>query len=210
MKSLVNHPLVERWLAQGVIEDQFYRWTWFMPALLEAVHGALDGAGLQGTLDEKRAGPAFFEWARAVEQSESYAGHDPMDHAYYICGRLLRCLLHAQAVQMKVPTTDDAVPESASGSALAREWPEGYVLLSFVCSLLEAYRQLRHGAPLDWQAQRFDQHWHSFRENVAEDADRAGPFLDFFLGLEPVWDYPTMPQRRPGTAARQGAHLATC
>ena len=75
--------------------------------------------------------------------------------------------------------------------------------MGFVCTLLQAYRLNLEAGPMDWQEERFQAHWRSFRENVAEDVDCAGPFLDFFLGLEPVWDYPMTPTKRP--AALQAA-----
>lgn len=192
MKYPVNKTFVERWRAQRATDGAVYRWSWFMPALQDFVSETLSRTGLNGELEIAVAGPAFFEWVRMVEQCEAYAKQQAIDHAHYVCGRLLRCLLHMHPLRIQ----GDAACLSEQGSSMQKEWPQGYVLMSFVCTLLETYRQQLGAGPLVWDEERFERHWHSFRENVAEDADSAGPFLDFFLGLEPVWEYPTTPSKR--------------
>lgn len=198
MSALVQSAWVDRWLAQHACCGPVYRWSWFMPVLQEFTDQALQALGQRGTLDPIGAGAAFFNWARMTEQCSAYAHEQPVDHAHYVCGRLLRCLLHARAFQMEAGLSPSA---DAAPLPMAQEWPEGHVVLSFVLTLLQTWRLELGAGPLDWQDARFAQHWRSFRENVAEDADRAGPFLDFFVGLEPIWEYPTVPAKRPALRA---------
>jgi len=202
MTSLVDAALAERWCASSATDTSVYRWAWFVPAFSSFAAEALARAGRSGVIDEARVGRAFFEWVSMVEQSEAYARLQPVDHAHFICGRLLRCLLAAQPLRV------EAVAQLGNGiqavaPSLQQQWPECDVLLGFVCTLLQAYRLKLAAGAMDWQEARFQAHWRSFRENVTEDADSAGPFLDFFLGLEPVWDDPRTPAKRP--AALQAA-----
>jgi hypothetical protein len=189
MNNPVDAALARQWSQASVTRKQVYHWAWFMPAFQSYAESALARAGLSGEVNDTLAGRAFLEWVCIAEQCASYARVQPVDHAHYLCGRLLRCLLQARPVLLH---------DSASGpQAPAASWPEGHMLLGFVCTLLEAYRLELSAGPLQWQASVLDRHWLSFRENVAEDADLAGPFLDLFLGLEPVWEFPISPTNRP-------------
>lgn len=196
MKSLVDHALAEHWWKSGALEASVYRLPWFLPTFSSFASGVFSRNKLRGNVDEASVGRAFFEWAGIVEQSEHYASVDPVDHAHYVCGRLLRCLLFARPLRIEpaVIAPGDDAPDANSLPSL---WPEGHVSLAFACTLLQAFRMQCEAGPVDWQASRFDSHWRSFRENAAEDPDCAGPFLDFFLGLDPVWDYPVTPTKRP-------------
>ena len=196
MKSLVDNAQAQAWLTEQLTQARVYRWAWFMPAFQSFTLRTLGRLGLSGHVDEVLAGTAFFEWVRIVEQSEAYAQENPVDHAHYVCGCLLRCLLRVHPLQGVV--RDQA--SSAPAHKTPPDWPEGYVITGFVCTLLETYRLRLAAGPLHWQESLFDKHWNSFRENVAEDVDRAGPFLDLLLGLDPVWGCPNSPGRRPAAA----------
>lgn len=203
MKSLVNHALAEHWCESGVLEDSVYRLPWFVPTFSVFASGVFSRSNLHGSVDEASVGRAFFEWVGIVEQSEHYASVDPIDHAHYICGRLLRCLLVARPLRIE-PAVIASGDEAQDAHSLQSVWPEGYVNLAFVCTLLQAFRLQSEAGPLSWHESRFDSHWRSFRENAVEDPDCAGPFLDFFLGLDPVWDYPVTPTKRPAALRAAG------
>lgn len=195
MKRPVNTELAQRWQTDAEGGRSVHHWACFLPMFQDHAHAWFDTAGLTLSVNEVALGRAFFGWQRVMEQSEEFALVNPLDHAHYVCGRLLRYLLREPLYQW---SADAAVAGAGDENVVMQQWAEGYGLLSFVCTLLQSWRYSMGEAELPWQEALFERHWKSFRENVAEDPDRAGPFLDFFTGLEPVWEFPTTPSRRPG------------
>jgi hypothetical protein len=199
MKCPVNTALAQRWQTDAEGGRAVHRWTRFLPMFQDHAHAWTAAAGLTVSVDEVALGRAFFGWQRIVDQSEEFALVNPLDHAHYVCGRLLRCLLRERLYQSSADVT---VAASSDEDPMLQQWAAGYGLLSFVCTLLQSMRYAMGETELPWQEALYEHHWKSFRENVNEDADRAGPFLDFFTGLEPVWEFPTTPARRPGMQSK--------
>jgi len=195
MKSPVKTALAQRWQTQSEGGGAAHRWAYFLPMFQDHAHVWMETAGRSASVNEIALGRAFFGWQRTVEQSEEFALVNPLDHAHYVCGRLLRYLLREPLYQWSAGV---AAASAGDENLMMQQWAEGYGLLSFVCTLLQSWRYSMGETELPWQEALFERHWKSFRENVAEDADRAGPFLDFFTGLQPVWEFPTMPARRAG------------
>jgi len=203
MKCPVNTALAQRWQTDAEGARAVHRWARFLPMFQEHAQAWTEATGQKVTVNEVALGRAFFEWQRVVEQSDEFALVNPLDHAHYVCGRLLRYLLRDRIYQS---SADVALAASGDEKLMVQQWAEGYGLLSFVCTLLQSWRYSMGESELPWQEALFERHWKSFRENVTEDADRAGPFLDFFTGLEPVWEFPTTPARRPGMQSKVRRH----
>jgi hypothetical protein len=193
MKHLADTTFVTQWRQQHGTQGKIFQWSWFKPTLLNFMAANLATIGLRGELDETATCALFFDWVAQVEHCEAYAQKRPIDHAHFICGRLLCGLLRTSPFRCYVIEKSP----TAALSTVQQEWPEGFLALSFVCTLLEFYRQELGANPMHWNEALFERHWRSFRENVGEDTNRAGPFLDFFLGLEPIWEYPTLLSKRP-------------
>ena len=193
MNSPIRTEQAQAWADAGLPPILTIRWSWFWPTLAEFVfkHSAQPGLRLQ--VDKYQTARAFFEWVSLLEQSERYSRLQPVDHLHFVSGLLLRCLLAHRCIQ--------ATPSSPRTT----DWPEGHVVMSFVCTLLQAYRSQHVSTPLQWQQALYEKHGVSFRENFLEDVDSAGPFLDYFLGLKPVWDFPLLPGVRPAVHPAQAA-----
>ena len=187
----VDSALAQRWLAIRAPAGAYFRWGWFLPAFERCVRQQRDLAGCDFEVDPARLGEAFLAWARIADNSTSFAALDEVDHAHFLCGRLLGCLFRVRPLRIQRAAAGGPVPGPE------QSWPEGMALLTFVCTLLEAWLQQVRGQSLDWQAAQFQRHWQSFRENVAEDANHAGPFLDLFTGLEPAWEDALAIHKRP-------------
>ena len=76
-------------------------------------------------------------------------------------------------------------------------WPEGVFYFEFCITVLDRVleEQSLEGIRIAPEALHL-RSWQSFRENVAADPNLAVPFLDLFLGGDPVWDFPTAAQFR--------------
>lgn len=198
MDQPIDTELAQQW--SGCTPDLFLRWTWFQPAFGMCMHR--QGAQLEQAfgIDEAALGRAFLAWARMVEDCAPFVRLDPVDHAHFLCGRLLSCLF------AESPLHTSSTHRAQAKAGTPGLWPEGQAQLVFVCTLLQTWREGLGQPPLDWDAQRFRQHGLSFRENVSEDPNRAGPFLDFFMGLEPVWEYAHTISRRPAMQRAQALH----
>lgn len=192
MERPVDPALVQRWLQAQAPGGPVYRWAWFQQAFQDCTAACCARYGYQVEVAMPSLSAAFLEWVRIAEQSASFAALDAVDHAHFLCGSLLSCLLKEAPVRLR-PGGEAA----AQLGAMPQCWPQGHVVLTFACTLLETYRQQLGAGALHWQQALFDRHWQSFRENVAEEADRAAPFLDFFTGLEPVWEYWASIAQRP-------------
>ncbi len=191
MAHPVDSTLAQRWLAAQAPADAYFHWGWFLPAFERCARHQCALAGVDGEVDPERLGEVFLAWARVVENSASFAALDRVDHAHFLCGRLLAGLFRVRPLRIQRAAAGGPVPGPE------QSWPEGMALLTFVCTLLEAWLQQIQGQSLDWQAAQFQRHWQSFRENVTEDANHAGPFLDLFTGLEPAWEDALAIHKRP-------------
>jgi len=197
MNPLLNSGLARGWLEAGSTHGQVFRWSWFDAALRSFALETLNSGGLSGDVDEARSGRAFFEWASRLELVEPYARYNAIDHAHFICGQLLACLLRWQPIRLAQLSRTSQDAEQGQCAIASPAWPQGEVLVGFVSTLLHALRLNLNAGPAPWQDDVCQRHWQSFRENVTEDPDLAVPFFDLFHGLEPAWEFPLITGKRP-------------
>lgn len=194
----VDAALARRWQMDQAGGGSLSRWTWFEPAFRDCLAACGERWGVAWTLDAPQLCGAFLEWVSVVEQTPSHVGIDAVDRAHFLSGRLLSRLFKAMPVQRAGDPGRAGRPEG-----IEQDWPEGLVLLCFASTVLQSWRLHLGVSDLPWDEVLFLRHWQSFRENVVEDFNSAGPFLDLFAGLEPVWQFPEFIQCRPALQAVQ-------
>lgn len=200
---MIDRELARSWSAGGPLPERALRWSWFREAAPACFQRAALALGLHAQVDAGRLAQAFFEWVGTLEPNSGFDALDPIDHAHYGSGSLLRALLRAAPVSCHsgvAPTSADAVLQHW------RAWPEAAIHTRLALTLLDAWRQSL-GAPsleLDGAAVT-PAHIASYFENVREDATQVIAFLDLFTGLEPVWRFPAQENERPAMRRAQAA-----
>lgn len=134
---------------------------------------------------------AFLEWARNFDAQRELSERDRRDFSHFAAGLMLRSLIRNR------PVTRGAEPVVRAGprrdeDVLVDFWPEGVFYFEFCITVLDRVleEQSLEAIALTPEAVSL-RSWQSFRENVVENPDLAIPFLDLFLGGDPVWDFPT-------------------
>lgn len=167
------------------IGQEFERLRWFAPKITAELLKIGRAHRAIVRVDPVRLAAAFLAWRRAA----------PADLAPQSAGALLRELLTHAPVAMAMP------PDAPEGPA--RFWPEGFACVTLCLGLR---RQLVPSAGAPGPAYDDLRVWWSFRENFAEDAATAPPFLELFAGAAPDWAGPAPQPPGPG-AGRQGPQL---
>lgn len=157
--------------------------------------------GLELELVSRNLTRAFLEWARSFDAQREFADRDRRDFSHFAAGLMLGSLIRNRPVRLGAnhrPRVGHRRPEDA----LVDFWPEGVFYFEFCITVLDRVLQEQslEGIALTPEAVSL-RSWQSFRENVAENPNVAIPFLDLFLGGDPVWDFPTAARFR--TALRE-------
>lgn len=161
------------------------RLRWFRSAFhrFAEAQGRALGCGFE--IDDRKIAAAFVRWLRALEAHQPIARDARRVFFPFAAGLMLRELV------ADLPLRATGAPARADADSPAAFWPEGYTATLFCLSVTAAAL-----------AQEFDEattlapevddlrHWWSFRENVAEDPMLAVPFLEMFLGQQPLWRVP--------------------
>jgi hypothetical protein len=203
---MVDIELAEVWASRTGFSEQVRRWSWFRDAAREAFQRGMTALALDGNLDAAALARGFFDWAELMEPEQRFGPLDPIDHAHFSCGALLRCLLEAQ------PLHCSASPHAAPEPALQpwRSWPEAALLIRLALTLLAAWRRSLQAAPLVLDPHAMTPSYvASCFENLREDTTMAGVFLDLFCGIEPAWRFPTHIHERPAMQRALAARRST-
>jgi hypothetical protein len=170
---------------------------WFRTTFRNSARAITARYGIRFDIDEKKLTRIFLDWVEIVNAQKSYAQLDRADFIVYAAGLALKELIRqapAQAVDAPSPNAAEPVlpvPE------IVRFWPEGFVYTNFcVCSIAVLFEQEFGEAPaLDACADDL-RTWWSYKENTAEMPSYAVAYLDRFLGAEPNWLAPDLPEER--------------
>ncbi|KQT52417.1 MULTISPECIES: hypothetical protein [unclassified Aureimonas] len=147
--------------------------------------------GLHLELAPRHLTRAFLEWARAFDEQRELADRDRRDFSHFAAGLMLRSLIRNPSV---TPSAERPGPAGSrhEEDALVEFWPEGVFYFEFCITVLDRVLEEQSLEAIELSPQAINlRSWQSFRENVAENPDLAIPFLDLFLGGDPVWDFPT-------------------
>ncbi|MFC3073790.1 hypothetical protein [Shinella pollutisoli] len=165
---------------------------WFRRAFASCVR-ALDGRyGLTTRVDEDVLARVFVDWVETIEQKKALARVDRADFIKFSGGLMLRELIKAHPATVELPARpSDDLPETVAF------WPEGFLYTNFCISAVSAVHMQEVGEPLKLAGCVDDlRTWWSFRENTHEMPAYAVAFLDRFLGAEPNWTMPDLPEAR--------------
>lgn len=178
---------------------------WFRRAFLSCVRTLDRRYGLTTHVNEEMLAKVFVDWVDAVEDNKALARVDRADFIKFSGGLMLRALIAAHPATVNLstrPVTD--LPETVSF------WPEGFLYTNFCISAVCAVHMQELGQELQLSSSVDDlRTWWSFRENTKEMPAYAIAFLDRFLGAEPNWTLPDLPQARAAimeALAHDGPH----
>jgi hypothetical protein len=150
-------------------------------------------------VDQARITSAFLNWADKFNLQKPHAALNRQDFSAFACGLLLSELIQAQPLRVSLkPEQAESSALPAEALAVARYWPEGFLLTSYCASVLEALMQQDFGESVTFApVATHTRTWWSFRENAQEDSSSAIGFFDLFLGNEPNWQQPEAALERP-------------
>lgn len=177
---------------------------WFRATFRNSARAVTACYGIHFDIDEKKLTRIFLDWVEIVNAQKSYARLDRADFIVFAAGLALKELIRQAPVSAAgtpvVAGTEDA-PE------IVRFWPEGFVYTNYcVCAIAAVFEQEFGATPaLDACADDL-RTWWSYKENTAEMPSYAVAYLDRFLGAEPNWLAPDLPEER---SAMQRALQAT-
>ena len=182
MTASILDPFAADWASEPTLHSRVQSWSWFRQAFGQALQSHAVVSSSSWAVDEESLARAFFSWAELVELYSPYEALDAADFRHFILGLLLQKLLEARPpVLQGVPAAAAAVP-----------------ITSFVLTLLQALHKNAGSPPLTLDAAALSgPRWHSFLENVAEDASNAICFLDQMTGLQPAWQSRSLIEHRP-------------
>lgn len=167
---------------------------WFRATFRNNARSVGQRYGLRFDIDEKKLTRVFLDWVEIVNARKAYARLDRADFIVFAAGLALKELIRQAPARLATPIPADgaqAMPE------VVRFWPEGFVYTNFcVCAIAVVFEQEFGTAPkLDACADDL-RTWWSYRENTTEMPGYAVAYLDRFLGAEPNWLAPDMPEER--------------
>lgn len=145
---------------------------------------------------------AFLEWVRAFDAQRELADRDRRDFSHFAAGLMLSSFIRNRPVEAAAARLSGSAARGAE-EALVDFWPEGIFYFEFCITVLDKVlaEQALEGVHVSAEALEL-RSWQSFRENVAADPDLAIPFLDLFLGGDPMWDFPTVARFRSALRGR--------
>lgn len=165
---------------------------WFRRTFASCVKALDKRYGLETTVNEEMLAKVFVDWVETIEQKKRLANVDRADFIKFSGGLMLRELIKADpaAVRLPVHATGD-LPETIAF------WPEGFLYTNFCISAVSVVHLQELGEPVHLADCVDDlRTWWSFRENTHEMPAYAIAFLDRFLGVEPNWTMPDLPEAR--------------
>ncbi|MDR6423116.1 hypothetical protein J2801_005418 [Paraburkholderia phenoliruptrix] len=146
-------------------------------------------------IDERALTSAFFIWAQTVENHRHYLQQNAPDYFQFLVGCLLAELLKAHAVSVVSCLDDEA--SGTRGNSIARWWPVGFVLTTFLIELVRKVISQECGRIVGPSAKLTNiKVWQSFRENLVEEPSIAIAYFDDFMGLVPNWRNPSSVNQR--------------
>ncbi len=167
---------------------------WFRATFRNSARAVTARYGIQFDIDEKKLTRIFLDWVEIVNAQKSYARLDRADFIVFAAGLALKELIRQAPVRAA-----GTAPAKASEEApeIVRFWPEGFVYTNYcVCAIAAVFEQEFGEAPaLDACADDL-RTWWSYKENTSEMPSYAVAYLDRFLGAEPNWLAPDLPEER--------------
>lgn len=169
---------------------------WFRATFRKGVEAVTKQYGVRYAVDDARLTRIFFDWVEIVEAKKGYARLDRADFIVFAAGMVLKEMIRQQpATAIVSDPAGEAVP--AGAPEVVRFWPEGFLYTNYCISAIAALFQQEFCAAPELDACADDlRTWWSYRENTAEVPAYAVAFLDRFLGEEPNWIAPEMPEER--------------
>lgn len=167
---------------------------WFRATFRNSARAVTEHYGIRFDIDEKKLTRIFLDWVEIVNAQKSYARLDRADFIVYAAGLALKELIRqapARVIDQQASAAKPPVPE------IVRFWPEGFVYTNYcVCAIAAVFEQEFGETPkLDACADDL-RTWWSYRENTTEMPSYAVAYLDRFLGAEPNWLAPDLPEER--------------
>ncbi|MEO5326494.1 hypothetical protein PV773_24590 [Mesorhizobium sp. CC13] len=167
---------------------------WFRATFRNSARAVSARYGIRFEIDEKKLTRIFLDWVEIVNAQKSYARLDRADFIVFAAGLALKELIRQSPVRAA-----GTAPAKASEEApeIVRFWPEGFVYTNYcVCAIAAVFEQEFGQAPaLDACADDL-RTWWSYKENTSEMPSYAVAYLDRFLGAEPNWLAPDLPEER--------------
>ena len=165
---------------------------WFRATFRNSARAVTTRYGIRFDIDEKKLTRIFLDWVEIVNAQKSYARLDRADFIVFAAGLALKELIRQAPVSAAgAPTAAEEVPE------IVRFWPEGFVYTNYcVCAIAAVFEQEFGAAPALAACADDLRTWWSYKENTAEMPSYAVAYLDRFLGAEPNWLAPDLPEER--------------
>lgn len=166
---------------------------WFRATFRNSARAVSARYGIRFDIDEKKLTRIFLDWVEIVNAQKSYARLDRADFIVFAAGLALKELIR----QAPVRAGDAAAAAAEEAPEIVRFWPEGFVYTNYsVCAIAAVFEQEFGSAPkLDACADDL-RTWWSYKENTTEMPSYAVAYLDRFLGAEPNWLAPDVPEER--------------
>ncbi|ODT02556.1 MAG: hypothetical protein ABS58_17410 [Mesorhizobium sp. SCN 65-20] len=167
---------------------------WFRATFRNSARAVTARYGIGFEIDEKKLTRIFLDWVEIVNAQKSYARLDRADFIVFAAGLALKELIRQAPVRV---AGSAAAAGSEEAPEIVRFWPEGFVYTNYcVCAIAAVFEQEFGKTPaLDACADDL-RTWWSYKENTAEMPGYAVAYLDRFLGAEPNWLAPDLPEER--------------
>ena len=167
---------------------------WFRATFRNSARAVTARYGIGFEIDEKKLTRIFLDWVEIVNAQKSYARLDRADFIVFAAGLALKELIRQAPVRVTGTATATGSEEAPE---IVRFWPEGFVYTNYcVCAIAAVFEQEFGKTPaLDACADDL-RTWWSYKENTAEMPGYAVAYLDRFLGAEPNWLAPDLPEER--------------
>ena len=192
---MIESKLATEWAALPDFPNRVVSWTWFKVSVSECLTLIAQRLDVRCELRSSDLADAFFNWVGYTDISQNLSKLDPVDYAHYACGILLTSFIQFKPISV----IEKNVPGGGGEQPLRdlMRWPEDLILLCLTLTILESWRLHLGTKPLRIDTDLIERHWDSFHENSSDDTYSPIAFLDFFLGLPPVWDNPITAVIRP-------------
>lgn len=162
---------------------------WFRATFRNCARTVTLRHGVRYDIDETVLAKVFLDWIEIVDSRKVYARVDRADFIIFSAGLALRELIRQGPAQAR----DGA----AAAPEIIRFWPEGFLYTNYcICAIAALFEQEFGLAPLLDECADDLRTWWSYRENASEIPASAVAFLDRFLGAEPNWVTPDLPEER--------------
>ncbi len=171
---------------------------WFRRTFRKSADSVADHYGIRFDISSARLDRVFLDWAEALGPKKQFVAVNRADFIVFAAGLVLKEFIRHQPARATPfdlaadePLSADDTPE------IVTFWPEGFLYTNYCMTAVTALFEQEFGKAPQFSSCVDDlRTWWSYRENSTEVPAYAVAFLDRFLGGDPNWLVPELPESR--------------